>query len=278
MYSRLLTRAAAVVALFALSLGAVPSARAQTLSYISGSAFLDDNVNGVQDPGEGEVFGWYKVTNGGNYFTCGFTGRGGTFGVPLKTGTYYVMPVAVKGFHTTTPVVRVDVKDYGKSYPVKIGFARSVNAPGDPCSQYLPKRVARSTGLGIVETATATGNFNSLLAAVDRAGLTDVLLTGGPFTVFAPNDAAFSKLTDEEFNALINDKARLTAVLRAHIVPGRVSANDVLNGDSLTTLNGNTLAPALNEDVVTINGAEVLATDISAANGIIHVIDSVIIP
>jgi hypothetical protein len=278
MYSRLLARAASVAALFALSFGAVPNAHAQTLSYVSGTAFLDDNVNGVQDPGEGEVFGWYKVTNGGNYFSCGFTGRGGTFGVPLQTGTYFVMPVAVKGYHTTTPVIRVDVKDVGKSYPIKMGFARSVNAPGDPCSQYLPKRLARSTGLGIVETATAAGRFNTLLNAVDRAGLTDVLLAGGPFTVFAPSDAAFSKFTDEEFGALINDKAKLTAVLRAHIVPGRISANDVLNGEALTTLNGNVLTGAVDDDVVTINGAEVIASDITAANGVIHVIDSVLLP
>jgi hypothetical protein len=248
----------------------------EQLSRIAGVAFLDANANGVRDPGEGATFGWYKVTNGGNYFSCGFTGKGGTFGVPVNTGVFYVMPIAVKGFHTTTPIIKVDVKSIGTDVKVDMGFAPSLNAPGDPCSQYLPKRVIRQNGLGIVETATAAGRFNTLLAAAERAGLLDALLTGGPFTVFAPNDAAFSKLTDEELNAALADKAALGELLKSHIVPGKISANDVLNGAELRTLNGKILAAQLNEDVATINGTELIATDINAANGVIHVIDSVI--
>jgi hypothetical protein len=275
MTARLLVRAMLIVASLAMSFGATSQSNAQTLSYVSGTAFLDENANGVQDPGEGSAFGWYKVTNGGNYFTCGFTaGAAASFAVPLKTGTYYVMPIAVKGFHTTTPVIRVDVKDIGKSYPIKMGFARNVGAPGDPCGQYLPKRLARPSGLGIIETAVAAGKFTTLLAAIERAGLTDALLSGGPFTVFAPTDAAFAKLPEDA----LNDKAALTAILRAHVVPGRVSANDVLNGANLTTLNGNTLTAAVTEDLATVNGSELIATDIAAANGIIHMIDSVIVP
>jgi uncharacterized surface protein with fasciclin (FAS1) repeats len=77
---------------------------------------------------------------------------------------------------------------------------------------------------------------------------------------------------------VLSDKALLTKILRAHIVPGKISANDVLNGAELKTLNGNVLTAALNEDVASVNGAEILATDINAANGVIHIIDSVIVP
>jgi hypothetical protein len=280
MFAHRITRIAAA-ALFAASLlhiaAAPAAARApETLSRISGLAFLDANANGVRDPGEGEAFGWYKVTNGGNYFSCGYTGKGGTFGVPVKTGVFYVMPIAIKGFHTTTPIIKVDVKDIGKDVRIDMGFAPSFNAPGDPCSAYLPKRVIRSNGLGIVETATANGRFNTLLAAADRAGLLDTLLTGGPFTIFAPNDSAFSKFTDEELAAVLADKAALTDLLRSHIMSGKVSANDVLNGAELKTLSGKVLTAELKDDVATINGAELLATDIDTANGVIHVIDTVI--
>lgn len=269
------------VVIAALAIGSAPAVASQpeqTLSFVSGSAFLDANVNGVQDAGEGPAFGYFKLTNGGSYFSCGFTGKGGTFGVPVKTGTYYMMPVSVAGFHTTTPVVKVEVKAIGKSYPVKIGFARSPSALAEPCSQYLPKRIARPVGLGIIETAVSAGKFNTLLSAVERAGLTDVLLTGGPFTVFAPSDTAFAKLTDEELAAVLGNKAQLAALLRAHIVPGRISANDVLNGADLKTLNGSVLTAAVADDTASVNGAELTATDIIAANGVIHVIDSVIIP
>ncbi len=256
---------------------ATPASARQTeqLSRIGGFAFLDANVNGVRDPGEGATFGWYKVTNGGSYFSCGFTGRGGTFGVPVTPGVFYVMPIAVPGFHTTTPIIRVDVKG-GVDSRVEMGFAPSYNAPGDLCSQYLPKRVVRQNGLGLVETAVAAGRFQTLLTAADRAGLLDTLLTGGPFTVFAPNDVAFSKLTDDELNALLADKAALANLLKSHIVPDKISANDVLNGAELRTLSGKVLIAALNDDTATVNGAELIATDINAANGVIHVIDTVI--
>ena len=137
--------ALAACATIALTLGGyAPEARAGAGdAIVGGLGFLDKNVNGKRDAGEPTQFGWYKVTNGGSYFTCGFVGKGDTFGVTARPGMYYVMPIAVKGFHTTTPIIRIDAKDPGKSYKVEMGFAQDAFAPGDKCGQYEPKRVAR---------------------------------------------------------------------------------------------------------------------------------------
>jgi hypothetical protein len=246
--------------------------------YISGFSYLDRNLNGKRDAGEPGVFGFYKLTNGGAYYTCGSVGRGSVFSIPVKTGTYYIVPIAIKGFHTTTPIVKVDVKEAGKSYNVEMGFAQDPTAPGDACGQYEPKRVIRPNGLGILETATAAGNFSTLLGALKTAGLVDALNGAGPFTVFAPNDLAFAKFTDEELAEIIADKAKLATVLKFHVVPGNVSANDVVNGATLKTLQGGELKAELIGDEAFVNGAKIVATDIKAANGIIHVIDTVLVP
>lgn len=246
--------------------------------YVSGIAYLDKNLNGKRDANEPTTFGFYKLTNGGAYYTCGSVGKGSVFAVPVTTGSYYVMPIAIKGFHTTTPILKVDVKEAGKAYKVEMGFAQDPTAPGDACGQYEPKRVIRQNGLGVLETATAAGNFSTLLAAIKAAGLVDALNGNGPFTVFAPSDLAFAKFNDEELAAILADKAKLTSILKFHIVAGNVSANDVVNGAALTTLQGGSLKAEVKGDEVFVNGAKVVATDIKAANGIIHVIDSVLVP
>jgi uncharacterized surface protein with fasciclin (FAS1) repeats len=96
--------------------------------------------------------------------------------------------------------------------------------------------------------------------------------------VFAPNDLAFAKFTDEELAEIIADKAKLATVLKFHVVPGNVSANDVVNGATLKTLQGGELKAELIGDEAFVNGAKIVATDIKAANGIIHVIDTVLVP
>lgn len=271
---------AACAAIATLTFGGnAPAARAGAGdSIVGGVGYLDKNVNGKRDAGEPTQFGWYKVTNGGSYFTCGYVGKGDTFGVIAQPGAYYMMPIAVKGFHTTTPIIRIDAKEPGKSYKVEMGFAQDAFAPGDKCSQYEPKRVARTNGLGVLETALSAGGFSTLLAAIDTAGLTGALSGAGPFTVFAPNELAFAKFTDEELADLLKDKAKLGNVLRAHVVPGRISANDIVNGAVLKTLQGATLTVMSNDEGVFINGSRVVASDIQAANGIVHVIDTVIVP
>ena len=244
--------------------------------FVAGRAFLDVNENGKRDAGEGTAFSLYKVTNGGSYFSCGYTGKGSTFGVPVSAGTYWVMPIAPKGFRTTTPIIKAEA---GTDKPniVEIGIVQDVSAPTDYCGQYSPKRVIRQNGLGLLETAGAAG-FNTLLIAINAAGLTDALNGSGPFTVFAPNDLAFAKFTDEEIAALLADKVALANILKAHVVSGKISVNDAVNGAVLQTLGGQTLKIEQKNDEIFINGARVVATDINTANGIIHVIDTVIVP
>ena len=124
--------------------------------FVAGRAFLDVNENGKRDAGEGTAFSLYKVTNGGSYFSCGYTGKGSTFGVPVSAGTYWVMPIAPKGFRTTTPIIKAEA---GTDKPniVEIGIVQDVSAPTDYCGQYSPKRVIRQNGLGLLETALRGG-------------------------------------------------------------------------------------------------------------------------
>jgi uncharacterized surface protein with fasciclin (FAS1) repeats len=128
----------------------------------------------------------------------------------------------------------------------------------------------------IVDTAVGAGNFKTLATALTAAGLVDTLKGKGPFTVFAPTDAAFAKIPKADLDKLLADKAKLTAVLTYHVVPGKVMAKDVKAGKVKTVQGGEiTLATA---GGVTVDGAKVSATDIAASNGVIHAIDSVIMP
>ncbi len=128
----------------------------------------------------------------------------------------------------------------------------------------------------IVDTAVAAGSFTTLAAALQAAGLVDTLKGKGPFTVFAPTDAAFAKIPKADLDALLKDKAKLTAVLTYHVVPGKVMAKDVKAGPVKTVQGSNlTLATA---GGVTVNGAKVTTADIVADNGVIHVIDTVVLP
>ena len=128
----------------------------------------------------------------------------------------------------------------------------------------------------IVDTAVAAGNFKTLATALAAAGLIDTLKGKGPFTVFAPTDAAFAKIPKADLDKLLADKAKLTAVLTYHVVPGKVMAKDVKAG-KVKTVQGGEITVATTGGV-TVDGAKVSATDIVASNGVIHVIDSVIMP
>ena len=128
----------------------------------------------------------------------------------------------------------------------------------------------------IVDTAVAAGDFKTLATALQAAGLVDTLKGPGPFTVFAPTDAAFAKIPKADLDALLKDKAKLTAVLTYHVVPGKVMAADVKAGPVKTVQGGSLTVATMGG--VTVNQAKVTATDIVADNGVIHVIDSVVIP
>jgi len=128
----------------------------------------------------------------------------------------------------------------------------------------------------IVDTAVAAGNFKTLATALTAAGLVDTLKGKGPFTVFAPTDAAFAKIPKADLDALLKDKAKLTAVLTYHVVPGKVMAADVKAG-KVKTVQGSELTISTTGGVM-VDKAKVTTTDIVANNGVIHVIDSVIMP
>jgi len=128
----------------------------------------------------------------------------------------------------------------------------------------------------IVDTAVAAGSFKTLATALGAAGLVDTLKGPGPFTVFAPTDAAFAKIPKADLDALLKDKAKLTAVLTYHVVPGKVMAKDVKPG-MVKTVQGSSITIKTDGGVM-VDNAKVTATDIAADNGVIHVIDTVVMP
>ena len=137
---------------------------------------------------------------------------------------------------------------------------------------------ASANGKDIVDTAVSAGSFNTLATALKAAGLVDTLKSKGPFTVFAPTDAAFAKLPKGTVEALLKDKKKLTAILTYHVVAGKVLAKDVVKLKNAKTVNGKSVKINAGKAGVTIDNANVVKTDIGCTNGVIHVIDSVIIP
>lgn len=129
----------------------------------------------------------------------------------------------------------------------------------------------------IVDTAVAAGSFKTLVKAVQAAGLVETLKGEGPFTVFAPTDEAFAKLPPGTLDALLKDKAKLQAVLTYHVVPGKVMAADVAKIKTAKTVQGQSLAIDTSSGVK-VGNANVVKTDIVTSNGVIHVIDTVLIP
>jgi uncharacterized surface protein with fasciclin (FAS1) repeats len=132
----------------------------------------------------------------------------------------------------------------------------------------------------IVDTAVAAGQFNTLAAALEAADLVGTLKGDGPFTVFAPTDAAFAKLPEGTVESLLKPENRdqLVAILTYHVVPGEVTAADVVKLSEAKTVNGQDVAITVADSGVRINDANVIKTDIDASNGVIHVIDTVILP
>jgi uncharacterized surface protein with fasciclin (FAS1) repeats len=132
----------------------------------------------------------------------------------------------------------------------------------------------------IVQTAVAAGSFNTLATALQAAGLVDTLEGKGPFTVFAPTDEAFAKLPAGTLESLLKpeNKDKLRAILLYHVVPGDVTAAQVVKLSSAKTVNGQDVSIMVSNGTVMVNDAKVVKTDVLASNGVIHVIDTVLIP
>ena len=144
-------------------------------------------------------------------------------------------------------------------------------------SNGAPARKAEGE-MNIVQTAVAAGSFKTLAKLLTRAGLASALQQPGPYTVFAPTDAAFSKVPKKTLNALLANKAKLKAVLLYHVVSGKVTAADVVKLNSAKTLNGKAVRIRASGSNVFVNTAKVTKPDVSAANGVIHVVNRVLIP
>jgi uncharacterized surface protein with fasciclin (FAS1) repeats len=140
--------------------------------------------------------------------------------------------------------------------------------------------VTRAQGKDIVDTAVAAGQFKTLAAALQAAGLVETLKGAGPFTVFAPTDEAFAKLPKGTVEDLLKpeNKAKLTAILTYHVVPGKVMAADVVKVKDAKTVQGGSVKVSTMGNTVMIDNAHVVKADIAASNGVIHVIDAVILP
>lgn len=169
--------------------------------------------------------------------------------------------------------------------------AGSVASAGQKCASQKSAHVTRhftyvttshsaNEDADIVDTAVAAGSFKTLVTAVKAAGLVDTLKGKGPFTVFAPTDEAFAKLPEGTIAELLKpeNKARLQAILTYHVVPGAVRAADVVKLSGATTVQGQRIDIAVKNGSVSVDGAKVVKTDIETSNGVIHVIDSVILP
>ncbi|MCC6001750.1 MAG: fasciclin domain-containing protein [Pararhodobacter sp.] len=140
-----------------------------------------------------------------------------------------------------------------------------------------PALAHNHSGQTIVDIAVENGNFTTLVAAVEAAGLVETLSGDGPFTVFAPTDDAFAALPEGTVEALLEDIDTLTAILTYHVVPGAVMSGDLTDGMMAETVNGQSVTITLG-DGVQVDGANVVMADIEASNGVIHVIDAVILP
>lgn len=136
----------------------------------------------------------------------------------------------------------------------------------------------KAAEMDIVDTAVAAGSFNTLVTAVETAGLVETLKGEGPFTVFAPTDEAFAKIPEETLNALLADKDALVQVLTYHVVPGKVMAADVVELEAAQTVQGQEIVIEASDAGVKVDEANVIQTDIVTSNGVIHVIDTVIMP
>lgn len=173
----------------------------------------------------------------------------------------------------------------GETITAVVPQAATVAAAPVPVAAPLPAQApaaapvpAQATAGNIVEVAQGAGQFNTLIAAVQAAGLTGTLERPGPFTVFAPTDAAFAKIPKATLDAVLADKSTLTKILTYHVLPANVTANQITNGGSAVTVEGQPVTFTVSGGTVKVNDATVVTADVQASNGVIHVIDSVLMP
>jgi len=157
-------------------------------------------------------------------------------------------------------------------------FRRTLIALASATALAGPALADNHMGKDIVDTAVEAGNFTTLATALEAAGLVETLKGDGPFTVFAPTDDAFAALPEGTVEGLLEDTDTLTSILTYHVVPGAVMSSDLSDGMMAETVQGSEVEISIMDGTVMVDGATVTTADIEASNGVIHVIDSVIMP
>ena len=196
-----------------------------------------------------------------------------------STGSCPVVAPAVKAEPEEVPEVNVtepeEVPEVNVTEPEEVPEVNVTELEEVPEVNVTEPEVAEEPVLlNIVETASGAGNLNTLVTAVEAAGLTDVLASEGPFTVFAPTDDAFALVGDLD----LNDTDALTTILNRHVAFGAYMAADVANMTSITTLEGSDLTIEVGDEGVLVNGARIVQTDIVCSNGVVHIIEAVLMP
>ncbi|GAB4141927.1 MAG: hypothetical protein Tsb009_11940 [Planctomycetaceae bacterium] len=190
----------------------------------------------------------------------------------------------MKGTFVLALVIGMSAASVTEAGDCKSSRATAYRVVYSQCGNYVyyypVHRAAAKKSKDIVDTAVSAGSFKTLVAAVKAADLVETLKSKGPFTVFAPTDAAFSKLPKGTIATLLKpeNKKKLQSILTYHVVPGKVTANKVVTLKSAKTVNGKSVKIEVKNGKVFIDGAQVVKTDIHCSNGVIHVIDSVILP
>jgi uncharacterized surface protein with fasciclin (FAS1) repeats len=246
------------------------------LGSLRGTAFEDIDANGKWDAGEPKMgLAWYKVTDGGGWYVCGWVGSDGTYGVPVTAGRYDVLPVTLNGYRTTTPRIHAKVEAGQASLGNDIGFVKDPVARLEACDAYNPPRPGKPR---IIETANRAGTFTILMTALEKAGLVEMLDGEGPWTLFAPTDAAFARLPAGAVEALLGDPAALKSFALRHAIAGDWRAVDLSRQASIRMLDGAPASIEMVDGAVLIEGSAIGTPDILTGNGVLHVIDRVLLP
>jgi uncharacterized surface protein with fasciclin (FAS1) repeats len=259
----------------------VVAAACDPLGSVRGVTFEDVNANGARDAGEPLVTGaWWKLSGGGNWSICGYSGSDATFGPTVVPGTYWLTPIAGPGWRATTPTRSVLIRRLGEaSLNNDIGFVKDPAAAGAACSQYDPKpapaAALRAPTPDILGALELTGDYDAFLTAVEAAGLVDAL-RAPDIAVFAPTDAAFAKLPKATLDRLLSNPAQLARVLRSHVVPMRLAPDALAADRSLRTLGSFSLRARSQAGVVKLNNLAAVGAPIDAANGTVFPIDAVL--
>lgn len=196
----------------------------------------------------------------------------------LRNKTYSILKVDPMKIHKTTGFLVKTASVAIATASLLVGFPSLADHHSAPTA---PKKTSAVKAGNIVQVAVSNGSFKTLVAAVKAAGLVETLSGKGPFTVFAPTDAAFAKLPEGTIAELLKpeNKATLVKILTYHVVAGKVGAKDIKSGSVLAkTVEGNSIKVTKNSKGVVIDNSKVVAADVKASNGVIHVIDTVLMP